>query len=411
LPDIRADFPALSQTVGEHPLVYLDSAATSLKPRQVIDAIVTAYSRDSANVHRGVHTLAQRATAAYEDARAVIARFIGARRPRDIVFTKGTTEAVNLVAQSWARPRLRPGDEILVGEVEHHSNIVPWQLLCEQTGAVLVVAPVDDRGDIPAEHVIDRLSARTRVVAMTHVSNALGTVMPIADMVDAAHGVGAIVVVDGAQAVPHMPVDVAALGCDFYAFSGHKLYGPTGIGVLVGGGDIFDTMVPYQGGGDMIRTVRFTGTTYNDVPYKFEAGTPHIAGVIGLGAAVAYVQNLGMDAVCAHGRHLLAMAARRLADQPGVRLIGTDAELCRAEGPVRRIGVLSFVMDCAHPHDIGTIADSLGVAIRTGHHCAQPTMERYGVAATARASFAVYNRPADIDALCTAVAAVHSVFA
>jgi cysteine desulfurase/selenocysteine lyase len=399
---VRADFPALHQQVHDKPLVYLDSAATSLKPRSVIDAVERMYTRDCANIHRGVHLLSQRATEAYEGARQKVRTFLGAASSKEIVFTRGTTEAVNLVAQSHVRPQVGPGDEILVTELEHHSNIVPWQMVCEQTGAKLVVAPITDSGEVPLESFRDKLSERTRFVSIAHVSNALGTILPVGEMVRLAHQQGATVLLDGAQAVPHMPVDVQALGCDFYAFSGHKLYGPTGVGVLYGRKELLEQMPPYQGGGDMIRSVRFEKTTYANVPQKFEAGTQNIAGVVGLGAAVDYVTDLGMEAVESHEKQLLRYATEALQEVPGLRLVGTAAH---------KVGVLSFLMDDAHPHDIGTIVDAAGVAIRTGHHCAQPVMEHFGVAATARASLGPYNTRQDVDALVKALHQVRELFA
>jgi cysteine desulfurase / selenocysteine lyase len=399
---VRRDFPALHQEIDGHPLVYLDSAASALTPRPVIDAMLGFYTRDRGNIHRGVHRLSQRATTAYEAARLAVRAFVNAPAVEEIVFVRGTTEAINLVAQSWARALLRPGDEVLITGLEHHSNIVPWQMVCEHTGARLVVVPIDDRGDVSVDAVDAALSARTRLVALAHVSNALGTVLPVAEIAKRAHARGARVLVDGAQAAPHIPIDVQALGCDFYAFSGHKLYGPTGVGVLWARRELLDAMPPWQGGGDMIRSVTFERTLYADPPQKFEAGTPHIAGVIGLGAAIEYVTGLGMDAIVAHERELLAHATARLAEIPGLRLVGTAPH---------KIGVLSFTMDAAHPHDIGTIVDAQGVAIRTGNHCAQPAMERFGVPGSARASLGVYNHRGDIDALVRALHSVRETFA
>ena len=399
---IRRDFPALHQQVHGRPLVYLDSAATALKPQSVIDAVVNVYARDCANIHRAVHLLSQRATKAYEDARTKVARFVNAPSPKECIFVRGTTEAINLVAFSWGRANLREGDEVLVTGLEHHSNIVPWQMACEATGAKLVVAPVDDGGEVRLDAFEKALGDRTRLVATAHVSNTLGTIQPAKEIVRLAKSRGALVLFDGAQAVPHIPVDLADLGADFYAFSGHKLYGPTGIGVLWGRKSLLDEMAPWQGGGDMIRSVTFEETTYNVVPHKFEAGTPNIAGAIGLGAAVDYVDALGMDQVAAHERELLAYATKRLEAIDGLRIIGEAKD---------KVGVLSFVMDTAHPHDIGTIVDMEGVAIRTGHHCTQPLMERYGVAATARASLGVYNDESDIDALVKALEKVKEMFA
>lgn len=398
---IRRDFPALHQQVHDKPLVYLDSAATALKPQAVIDAITQVYARDCANIHRAVHVLSQRATASYEAARGKLATFINAPSVDEVVFVRGTTEAINLVAQAYGRPRLVEGDEILVTGLEHHSNIVPWQMLCEQTGARLVVAPIDDRGDVPLAEIETRLSARTRIVAIAHISNALGTVLPVAEIARLAHDRGAVVVIDGAQAAPHVAIDVQALGVDFYTLSGHKLYGPTGIGVLWGRRELLEAMDPYQGGGDMIRSVTFELTTYNKVPHKFEAGTPNIAGVIGLGAAVDYVSAIGFPALEAAEGELLAYGTEALTSIPGVRLVGTAPH---------KAAVLSFVMEDVHPHDIGTIVDSEGVAIRTGHHCAQPVMERFGIPATSRASLGMYNDRSDIDALVRALHQVKKVF-
>ncbi len=398
----RGDFPALEQRVHGKPLVYLDSAASALTPRPVIDAIVGVYERDRANVHRGVHLLSQRATESFEGARESIKRFLGAASTEEVIFTRGTTEGINLVAQSWARPRLGPGDEIVITGLEHHSNIVPWQMVCEQTGAKLVVVNVAEDGDVPMAEFEKAISARrTRVVAIAHISNALGTVLPVRDVARLAHAYGAVIVVDGAQAAPHVAIDVQALECDFYAMSGHKLYGPTGIGVLWGRRELLEQMPPYQGGGDMIRSVTFEKTTYNDLPYKFEAGTPNIAGAVGLGAAVEYVSTIGFSALEEHERALLAYGTQALCQVPGLRLIGTAPH---------KVAVLSFVLDCAHPHDIGTIVDREGVAIRTGHHCAQPVMERFGVPATARASLGLYNNRDDIDALVRALIVVREIF-
>ena len=398
---VREDFPALHQEVHAKPLVYLDSAATSLKPQAVIDAVADVYARDCANIHRAVHLLSQRATARFEEAREKVRSFVNAANKSEVVFTRGTTEAINLVAQSWGRAYLREGDEVLVTELEHHSNIVPWQILCQQTGATLVVVPITDRGEVLREAFEQELSDRTRLVALAHVSNALGTVLPVADLIALAHDRGAVVLLDGAQAVSHVDVDVQALDCDFYAFSGHKLYGPTGIGVLYGKERLLESMPPYQGGGDMIRSVTFEETTYNDLPYKFEAGTPNIAGAIGLGAAIDYFTSFDRQAVHAHENTVLRYATEALEAVSGVRLIGT------APG---KVSVLSFLMDAAHPHDIGTIVDSEGVAIRTGHHCAQPVMEHFGIAATARASLGMYNTTDDVDALLGALRKVQEIF-
>jgi cysteine desulfurase/selenocysteine lyase len=398
---LRADFPILGRRVRGRPLVYLDNAATAQKPRRVIESIDRYYREYNANIHRGVHALSEEATAAYEGARDKIRAFINAERREEIIFVRGTTEAINLVAQSFGRPRLKAGDEILISEMEHHSNIVPWQLLCEQTGALLRVIPMNDAGELLLDELERLLSRKTRIVSIAHVSNALGTINPIGRIIGRAHEAGAVVVVDGAQAAPHAAVDVQALDCDFYAFSGHKLYGPTGSGVLYGKRELLEAMPPYHGGGDMIKAVTFKKTIYNDLPYKFEAGTPHIAGVVGLGAAVDYVQTIGLDPIAAHEAELLDYATRAIGSLRGIRIIGTAEH---------KAGILSFVMDGVHPHDIGTILDHHGVAIRTGHHCAMPVMEHYGVPATARASFALYNTRADIDHFIEALAAVREVF-
>jgi cysteine desulfurase/selenocysteine lyase len=398
---VRAEFPILQQEVHGRPLVYLDNAATTQKPRAVIDAIRGYYERDNANVHRGVHVLSQRATAGFEAARESLARFLGAAEAREIVFTRNATEAINLVAQAWGRANLRPGDEVLITAMEHHSNIVPWQMAAEATGARLRVAPIDDSGALLVDEFERLLGPRTRMVAVSHLSNALGTINPVGTLAAMAHRVGAVVLADGAQAAYHMPVDVRALGVDFYVVTGHKLYGPTGIGALYGRADLLEAMPPWQGGGDMIRSVTFERSTWNVLPYKFEAGTPNIAGAIGLGAAVEWLSALGMARVQAHEADLLAYGTTALEAVRGLRLIGTAPE---------KSSILSFVLDGVHPHDIGTIVDREGVAIRTGHHCAQPVMDRFGVAATARASLAAYNTRADIDALVRALHAVHEVF-
>jgi cysteine desulfurase/selenocysteine lyase len=387
---LRGDFPALQQLVHGKPLAYLDNAASSQAPVAVLDAIAQQQRLNHSNVHRGVHQLSERATAAYEDAREKVRRFINAPSVAEIVFTRGTTDSINLVAASFGQ-RLAAGDEVLITALEHHSNIVPWQLLCERTGARLVVAPIRDDGSLDVAGFDERLGERTRIVAVAHVSNALGTVNPLTTLIAKAHAVGAVVLVDGAQAVPHMRVDVQALDCDFYAFSAHKMFGPTGTGVLYGKRAVLESMPPYQGGGDMILTVSFERSTYNALPYKFEAGTPNITGVVGLGAAVDYLETIDFVAAAAHEHALLERATRRLlAEISGVRLIGTAAG---------KVSVLSFVVDGIHAHDLGTIVDSEGVAIRTGHHCAMPVMERFGVAATARASFAFYNNGDDVDRL------------
>jgi len=398
---VRADFPALHQEVHGKPIVYLDSAATTLKPRPVIDTVVNVYERDSANIHRAVHLMSQRATARYEEAREKVRAFLNAERTSEIIFTRGTTESINLVAQSWARTFLRRGDEVLITELEHHANIVPWQIVCQQVGAELVVVPMTDRGEITLEAFESQLGPRTRLVAFSQVSNALGTVLPARRLTDLAHEQGALVLVDGAQAVSHVPVDVQEIDCDFFAFSGHKIYGPTGIGVLYGRERLLEGMPPYQGGGDMIRSVTFAETLYNDLPFKFEAGTPNIAGAIGLGAAIDYFTSFDAEALHAHEAEVLRHATEALERVEGTRLIGTAPE---------KVAAVSFLMDAAHPHDIGTIVDAEGVAIRTGHHCAQPVMEHFDVAATARASIGMYNTTEDIDALARALLKVQEMF-
>ena len=398
---IRKDFPILSQEVHGRPLVYLDNAATTQKPHAVIEALETYYATDNANVHRGVHLLSERATQAYEAARSRIRRFLNAAEDREIVFVRGTTEAINLVAQTYGRRMVGPGDEILITALEHHSNIVPWQMLCEEKGAALRVAPIDDAGEVDLDAYERLLGPRTRLVAIAHVSNALGTVLPIDRMIEAAHRKGVPVLVDGAQAMAHVPVDVQALGCDFYAFSGHKVYGPTGIGALYGKAALLESMPPFQGGGDMIKAVTFEKTVYNDLPYKFEAGTPNIAGAIGLGAALEYLDGLGRDRAAAYEHDLLAYGTERLSAIPGVRLIGTARE---------KASVLSFVMEGAHAHDVGTILDREGIAVRTGHHCAMPVMTRFGLAATTRASVALYNTREELDALCAGLGKVREIF-
>lgn len=398
---VRRDFPVLHQRVRNKPLVYLDNAATTQKPQAVIDAVEHYYRFDNANVHRGVHTLSERATAAYEGAREKVRAFLNARSTREIVFTRGTTEAINLVAASWGRANVRAGDEILITEMEHHSDIVPWQMLCEQVGATLKVAPITDEGELILERFEALLSARTRLVGIVHCSNALGTINPIERIIERAHAAGAVVLVDGAQSVAHLAVDVQRLGCDFYAFSGHKLYGPTGIGVLYGKEKHLAAMPPYQGGGEMIKYVSFDKTVYNDLPYKFEAGTPHISGAVGLGAAIDYVKEIGLDAIATYEHALLAYATEALASVPGLRLIGTAKD---------KAGILSFALERIHPHDVGSILDHEGVAIRAGHHCAMPVMQHYCVPATARASLAMYNTRADIDALVRAIHRVKEVF-
>jgi cysteine desulfurase/selenocysteine lyase len=397
----RNDFPGLHQNVHGKPLVYLDNAATTQKPYAVIEALDRFYRLDCSNVHRAVHELSDRATQAYEASRMSVKLFINARSEHEIIFVRGTTEAINLVANSYGRSRIKPGDEILISALEHHSNIVPWQLLCEQTGGRLVVAPINDAGELILERFEDLLGPKTAIVAIAHVSNALGTVVPVREIVRMAHGRNVPVLIDGAQAVSHFAVDVRELDCDFYAFSGHKLFGPTGIGILYGREKLLEEMPPYQGGGDMIRSVTFEKTTYNDLPYKFEAGTPHIAGAIGLGAAVNYLAGLGMENVSVYEKELLAYGDRALRGIPGLRLIGTARE---------KAGVLSFVLDGIHPHDVGSVLDRLGIAVRTGHHCAQPVMYRFGVPATTRASLAFYNTKSELDALADGIRRVQEVF-
>jgi cysteine desulfurase/selenocysteine lyase len=379
----------------------LDNAATTQKPLAVIEAEADYYRHVNANVHRGVHLLSQRATDAFEGARAKTARFINAARAEELVFVRGTTEAINLAAQSYARPRLKPGDEILISAMEHHSNIVPWQMVCEQTGAALKVVPIDDAGEFEFDAYERLLSERTRLVAVTHLANALGTINPVARIVALAHARGVAVLLDGAQAISHLPVDVRALDCDFYAFSGHKIYGPTGIGMLYAKAALLDAMPPYQGGGDMIRSVSFEKTEYNTIPYKFEAGTPNIAGAIALGAALDYVSAIGIEAIAAHEADLLDYATAAARELPGLRLIGTARQ---------KASILSFVLDGVHAHDAGTILDHQGVAVRAGHHCAMPVMQRFGVPATVRASFALYNTREDVDALVAGLGKVKEMF-
>jgi cysteine desulfurase/selenocysteine lyase len=398
---IRDDFPILKQKVHGKPLVYFDNGATSQKPQAVIDAIDRYYRAENSNIHRGVHYLSEQATSAYEAAREKIRSFINARLTKEIVFVRGTTEAINLVAQSYGRSFLRVGDEIIVSAMEHHSNIVPWQMLCEQVGARLRVIPINHDGEIVMDEYRRLLNEKTKFVSVTHVSNALGSVVPVKEMVALAHQRGVPVLIDGAQAVPHFKVDVRDLGCDFYAFSGHKVFGPTGVGVLYGQAELLERMPPYQGGGDMISLVTFEKTHYNDLPYKFEAGTPHIAGGIGLGAAIEYLQGLDWHQVSVHEQELLAYATAALSTIDAVRIIGTAKE---------KAGVVSFVIDHVHAHDVGTILDQEGVAIRAGHHCAMPVMQRFGVPATARASFAFYNTTAEIDVMTQAIYRVLKVF-
>ena len=399
---IREEFPILRTKVHGHPLVYLDNAATSQKPQAVIDALVRYYEGENANIHRGVHYLSQIATEAFEQARETVRAFVNAAHASEIIFTRGTTEAINLVAHSYGRAHVGAGDEVLITAMEHHSNIVPWQMLCEEKGAKLRVAPMNDEGELLLEEFQKLLGPRTKVVAVSHVSNALGTINPLKQMIAAAHAKGIPVVVDGAQAVPHIAVDVQALDADFYAFSGHKMYGPTGIGVLYGKTALLEAMPPYQGGGDMISSVTFEKTTYNKLPHKFEAGTPDMAGVAGLKAAIEFMNRVGIGKIAAHEHELLDYATEVVGSLPGVRLIGTARE---------KASVLSFVLEDVHPHDIGTILDQQGIAVRTGHHCAQPVMERFGIPATVRASFAVYNTKAEVDALARGIRKVGEVFA
>ncbi len=399
---VRRDFPILNQRVHGKPLVYLDNAATTQKPQAVIDAMVRSYAEDNANIHRGVHLLSERATRAYEEAREKVRGFLNAPDAREIIFVRGTTEAINMVAQTFGRANIGRGDEVLITEMEHHSNIVPWQLVCEEKGAQLKVIPITDEGELRLDLVDSLITDRTRMVAVVHVSNSLGTINPVAAIVEKAHARGVPVLVDGAQAVAHMPVDVQALGCDFYALSGHKLFGPTGIGVLWGRLPLLEKMPPYQGGGDMISSVTFKKTTYNVVPNKFEAGTPNIAGSVGLGAAIDYLKAIDFAAMHAYENELLAYGTQALTAVPGFRIVGTASNTA---------SILSFVMEDVHPHDIGTILDQAGVAIRTGHHCTQPLMERMGVPATARASLALYNTKEEIDALVGALARVREIFA
>jgi cysteine desulfurase / selenocysteine lyase len=394
---IRRDFPILATKIYGKPLVYLDNAASAQKPRAVLDAERDVYERCYANIHRGVHWLSVHATDAYDAAREKARAFLNARKTHEIVFVRGTTEAVNLVAQTYGRQHVGPGDEVLITGLEHHSNIVPWQLLAGEKGARLAVAPLTDAGEIDLEDFEKRLNPKTKLVSVAHLSNALGTILPVKKIAALAHARGIPVFVDGAQAVPRMPVDVQDLGCDFYAFSSHKIYGPTGVGVLYGRTELLEAMPPYQGGGDMIRSVTFAETTFNTLPYKFEAGTPNIAGGIAFGAALDYVSGIGLPAIAAHEHDLLAYATAQVSAVPGLRIIGTARE---------KAGVLSFVLDGVHPHDIGTVLDREGIAIRTGHHCAQPVMDRFGVPATARASFGLYNTREEVDAL---IAALHKV--
>ncbi len=398
---IREDFPILKQRVNDKPLVYLDNAATSQKPQAVIDALVNYYTCINSNVHRGVHTLSQRATDAYEESRSKVRQFINAADDKEIIFVRGTTEGINLVAQTYGRQNIGPDDEIIISAMEHHSNIVPWQILCQEKGAHLKVVPINDEGELLLDEYEKLLSPRTKLVSIVHQSNALGTINPVEQIVDLAHRRGVPVLLDGAQSVAHVPIDVTRVGCDFYVFSGHKLYGPTGVGVLYGKAELLDAMPPYQGGGEMIRSVTFEKTLYNTIPNKFEAGTQNIAGSIGLGAAIDYVNNLGMENIAAYENELLAYGTERLADIGPVRLIGT----ARHKG-----SILSFVLGNVHPHDVGTILDAEGIAVRTGHHCAQPLMDRFGVPATVRASLAFYNTKEEIDTLVKGIDRVIEVF-
>jgi cysteine desulfurase/selenocysteine lyase len=399
---VRSDFPILHRTVrGEKPLIYLDNAATTQKPQAVIDRLVRYYMEENSNVHRGVHYLSEVATAAYEEARTTVKRFLNARDEKEIVFTRGTTESINLVSNAWGRRNVGAGDQVLISAIEHHSNIVPWQLLCDEKGARLRVVPVNDDGELILEEYARLLTPRTKIVAFGHASNALGTINPIKRMIAMAHANGSVVLIDGAQGVPHVAVDVQALDCDFYAFSGHKVYAPTGIGVLYGKEALLDAMPPYQGGGDMILSVSFEKTTYNALPYKFEAGTPNIAGVVGLATALDYVSSMGIHNIAAHEQDLLHYATARLREIDALRLIGTASE---------KASVISFTLEGVHPHDIGTILDQEGIAIRTGHHCAQPLMMRFNVPATGRASFGMYNTREEADALVAGLKKVIEVF-
>ena len=399
---VRADFPILARTVNGKPLVYLDNAATTQKPQAVIDAMIRYYTAENSNIHRGVHTLSEQATESYEQSRVTMQRFLNAAEAREIVFVRGATEGINLVAQTWGRANIRHEDEIVISAMEHHSNIVPWQILCEQQGANLRVAPVNDSGELVFEEFEKLLGPKTKLVAVAHVSNALGTVNPVSKIVQAGHRVNARVLLDGAQAAAHMKIDVRTVDCDFYVFSGHKVYAPTGIGILYGKAELLEAMPPYQGGGDMISSVTFEKTLYNRVPHKFEAGTPHVSGAIGLGAALDYVKSIGMERIGCHEKQLVAYGTRRLQEISGLRLIGTAQE---------KEGILSFVLEGIHPHDIGTVLDQEGIAIRTGHHCAQPLMDRFGVPATARASLALYNTMEEMDALVNGLEKVREVFA
>mgnify|MGYP003577229027 CR=1 FL=1 len=399
---IRRDFPILMQSVNGHPLVYLDNAATTQKPKAVVDALERYYTHDNANIHRGVHELSQRATAAYEQAREKVRSFVNARSTAEVLFVRSTTEAINLIAHSFGAARVSAGDEILLTRMEHHSNIVPWQMLCERQGARLQVVPVNERGELDLDSFERLLSPKTRLVSVVHLSNALGTINPVKEIIALAHRRGVPVLLDGAQAAARIPIDVQDLDCDFYALSGHKLYGPTGIRILYGKSELLESMPPFLGGGDMISSVTFEKTLYNKLPNKFEAGTPHVAGAIGLGAAIDYVRAAGIEAIAAHEDELLRHATQEVSSVPGLRIIGTARE---------KAGILSFVMEGVHPHDIGTILDQQGIAIRAGHHCTQPLMEQFGLPATARASFGMYNTLAEVDALVEGLAKVREVFA
>jgi cysteine desulfurase / selenocysteine lyase len=401
VPKVREDFPILKQEVHGKPLVYFDNAATSQKPRSVIEAEKRFYETDNSNIHRGVHELSERATKAYEDARVKVQRFLNAAESREIIFVRGTTEGINLVAQTYGRKHVGAGDEVLITALEHHSNIVPWQMLAEEKGAKLRVAPINDRGEVEIGEFSKLLGPRTKLVAVAHVSNALGTINPVKKMVELAHTQDVPVLVDGAQAAPHRAVDVRELDCDFYTFSSHKVFGPTGVGVLYGKARLLEAMPPYQGGGDMISSVTFEKTIYNVIPHKFEAGTPNIAGVVGLGAAIDYMNSLGLENIAAYEEALLDYATRAVSKIPGVRIIGTAKQ---------KAGVISFVMEGIHPHDVGTVLDQEGIAVRTGHHCAQPVMQRFHVPATTRASFAFYNTKEEVDALVSGIHKVREVF-
>lgn len=398
---IRKDFPLLRLEQNGKPLIYLDNAATSQKPQRVIDSLTTYYAEQNANIHRGIHSLSEMATVLHESARKKVRRFLGAELACEIIFTRGTTESINLVAQTYGRQHVREGDEILISTMEHHSNIVPWQMLCEEKQAKLVVAPINDDGELIFDEFARLLTDRTKLVAITHVSNALGSINPVKKIIDLAHQAGVPVLLDGAQAVSHAAVNVQELNCDFYACSGHKMFGPTGIGVLYGRASLLEAMPPWQGGGDMILSVTFDKTTYNGLPAKFEAGTPHIAGAIGLGAAIDYLNEIGMERIASYEHQLLEYGTKLLEAIPGVHIIGRARE---------KAGVLSFIMDCAHPHDIGQVLDAEAIAIRAGHHCAQPLMQRFGIPASARASLAFYNTPQELDALAAAINKVKEIF-